>query len=327
MRIIRNILLTLLCLAAVGAGVVFGYYQQRANREKALLEQGVALMEQGNYRSAKEKFAEARRFENSITRRLSSDTMEEDLFRYTAICDFHLGDYDEAEYVYDRLLVRHPKDPALLLGRGTVYAARGDMKEAELYLDMACSIDRSTYSRLYTAALTMREYGNKKAERKYLEKLLAEHGEEADPVIRGQSLCLLERFDEAAEVLGRIANPDMTTSLLLASAVEHTGDHERALEILDSVEDQTEPDPDVYNLRGMALCGLGKYDEALICFEKALPLAEEGTPVRQSILFNRIAVYEKKRDFARARELAAQYAEIYPNDDRMNRENLFLQTR
>ena len=81
------------------------------------------------------------------------------------------------------------------------------------------------------------------------------------------------------------------------------------------------------NLKGTALCGLGKYDEALTYFEQALPLSQEGTALQRSILFNRIAATENLHDFERAKELAAEYAEKYPGDKRMERENLFLQTR
>jgi tetratricopeptide (TPR) repeat protein len=81
------------------------------------------------------------------------------------------------------------------------------------------------------------------------------------------------------------------------------------------------------NLKGTALCGLGKYKEALACFEQALPLSQGGTALQRSILFNRIAAVENLRDFKRAKELAAEYSDKYPNDERMNRENQFLQSR
>jgi tetratricopeptide (TPR) repeat protein len=81
------------------------------------------------------------------------------------------------------------------------------------------------------------------------------------------------------------------------------------------------------NLKGTALCGLERYEEALDCFEQALPLSQEGTALHKSILFNRIAAVENLRDFARAKELAAEYMEKYPDDERMQRENKFLESR
>ena len=293
MRVLRNLLITLICIALVGAAVIFGYFQLHGHREKALLEEGLALMEQGNYRLAREKFAEGQQYENSITRHLATDSMEEDLYKYVAICDFRLGEMDEAASIYDRLLRIHPKDPLLMQGRATVYAAQGQMEEARKLFDLAIGIDSSDYSHIYTAAMTLRQYGDPETGRVYLETLLADHGEELDPLTKGQALCFVGQYKEAEEILSGIANPDMQTTFLLASAREYNGKHE----------------------------------EALALFEQALPLAQEGTALQQSILFNRIAALENLRDFAKAKELAAQYSELYPDDARMNRENLFLQSR
>lgn len=327
MRIFRNFLLTLLCIAGIGAAVLFGYYQQRGSREKALLNEGISLMEQGNYRGAREKFAMAQQYENKITRRLSMDSLEEDLYKYTAICDFRLGDYESAASIYDRLLRIHPKDPLLMEGRATVHAALGEMDEAVAMFDQAIEIDRRSYSRIYAAALTLREYGNPEAGKRYLEELLTDYAEEIDDLTRGQALSFVGRYEEAAEVLESIQNPDMQTTFMLASAKEQMGGHEEALDLLEEYTEQIAFYPEMLNLKGTALCGLGEYEEALEYFEQALPMAREGTQLRQSLLFNRIAAVENLRDFARAKELAAEYAELYPDDERMQRENLFLQTR
>ena len=64
MRIFRNILLTLIIMAAIGAGTLFGYYRYRGSKEMQLMNEGIALMEQGNYRAARGKFADAQQFEN-----------------------------------------------------------------------------------------------------------------------------------------------------------------------------------------------------------------------------------------------------------------------
>ena len=116
-------------------------------------------------------------------------------------------------------------------------------------------------------------------------------------------------------------------AFLLAGAREYSGQHEEALALLEQYTEEIGTSPEMLNLKGNALCGLGKYKEALACFEQALPLSQDGTALRQSLLFNRIAAVENMRDFKRAKELAAEYAELYPKDTRMERENLFLQTR
>ena len=322
MRFIRNFLLTIICIAAIGAGVIFGYYQYRGHKEKELLSNGISLMEQGNYRLAREKFAEAQQYENKITRYLSEDALEEDLYKYTAICDFRLGDIDAAASIYDRLLRIHPRDPSLMEYRATCYAAQGDMEKAVEMFDTAISMDRKDYTRIYNAALTLREYGNTETGRKYFEELLADHGDEIDDLTRGKALCFLGQYEEAARILDGIEIQD--------PQVSGTGpirEHENALSLLESCEEDISSSPDMLNLKGTALCGLERYEEALDCFEQALPLSQEGTALHKSILFNRIAAVENLRDFARAKELAAEYMEKYPDDERMQRENKFLESR
>lgn len=327
MRFIRNFLLTVICIAAIGAAVLFGYYHFRGNREQDLLSKGLSLMEQGNYRLAREQFAEAQQYENRITRYLSDDSLEEDLYKYTAICDFRMGEIDAAASLYDKLLVIHPKDPSLIEGRAAVYAAQGEMEKAVELFDMAIAMDKSNYTRIYTAAMTLREYGDNKTGLKYFEELLAEHEEELDDLTRGQALCFLGRYEEAASVLDAVESPDMQTCFLLACAKEYTGEHEEALDLIADYTEEINSSPEMLNLKGTALCGLDRYEEALSCFEQALPLSQSGTALQRSILFNRIAAVENLRDFDRAKELAAEYSKKYPKDERMNRENQFLQTR
>ena len=327
MRFIRNLLITIICIAAIGAAALFGYYRFRGKQETGLLSEGLALIEQGNYRLAREKFAQAQQYEDKITRYFSADSLEEDLYKYTAICDFRIGEIDAAASIYDMLLRIHPKDPSLMESRATVYAAQGQLEEAAEMFDMAIAIDPKDYTRVYTAAMTLREYGDSETGTRYFEELLKEHADEIDDLTRGQALCFLGKYKEAADILDSVEEPDMQMSFLLAGAREYSGQHEEALALLEQYTEEIGTSPEMLNLKGNALCGLGKYKEALACFEQALPLSQDGTALRQSLLFNRIAAVENMRDFKRAKELAAEYAELYPKDTRMERENLFLQTR
>ena len=327
MRFIRNLLITIICIAAIGAAAIFGYYRFRGKQETGLLSEGLALIEQGNYRLAREKFAQAQQYEDKITRYFSADSLEEDLYKYTAICDFRIGEIDAAASIYDMLLRIHPKDPSLMESRATVYAAQGQLEEAAEMFDMAIAIDPKDYTRVYTAAMTLREYGDSETGTRYFEELLTEHADEIDDLTRGQALCFLGKYKEAADILDSVEEPDMQMSFLLAGAREYSGQHEEALALLEQYTEEIGTSPEMLNLKGNALCGLGKYKEALACFEQALPLSQDGTALRQSLLFNRIAAVENMRDFKRAKELAAEYAELYPKDTRMERENLFLQSR
>lgn len=47
----------------------------------------------------------------------------------------------------------------------------------------------------------------------------------------------------------------------------------------------------------------------------------------QDLLFNQIAAYEKKMDFASALSKAQEYVKMYPDDKEAQRELTFLQSR
>ena len=48
---------------------------------------------------------------------------------------------------------------------------------------------------------------------------------------------------------------------------------------------------------------------------------------KQALLFNEIVAYEKKMDYASAKEKITAYLEAYPTDERAVKENYFLETR
>ena len=78
---------------------------------------------------------------------------------------------------------------------------------------------------------------------------------------------------------------------------------------------------------GLALCDIedGDYDSALSNISSALTFAE-GEELK-SLLFNEMTVYEKKLDFATAKQKAEEYLELYPDDKTMKKELAFLKTR
>lgn len=76
------------------------------------------------------------------------------------------------------------------------------------------------------------------------------------------------------------------------------------------------------------LCELadGNYDAAISSAETGLALeADEST--KRDLLYNEIVAYERKGDFATAKTVAAQFAELYPDDEEGKKEYDFLSTR
>ena len=82
---------------------------------------------------------------------------------------------------------------------------------------------------------------------------------------------------------------------------------------------------EAYN--GLALCSIAEkdYDTALQNIEQGLANAADED--KQSLLFNRIVVYEYKLDFAQAKAYMDEYLELYPGDEEAVRESQFLNSR
>lgn len=71
--------------------------------------------------------------------------------------------------------------------------------------------------------------------------------------------------------------------------------------------------------------GQGDYDGALATLEAGLSKGEGA--VRQELLANEIVVYEQKGDFETAKLKMESYLETYPEDEKAQREYVFLKTR
>lgn len=68
-------------------------------------------------------------------------------------------------------------------------------------------------------------------------------------------------------------------------------------------------------------------DGALKDFEVGIQCEPKGSKLRQEMQYNVICIYEEKRDWAKAKELMAEYVAAYPDDESVKKEAEFLQTR
>ena len=69
----------------------------------------------------------------------------------------------------------------------------------------------------------------------------------------------------------------------------------------------------------------GDYDGALVTLESGIAQGE-GESLKE-LLGNEIAVYEQKGDFETAKLKMESYLERYPDDEKAQREYIFLKTR
>lgn len=105
-------------------------------------------------------------------------------------------------------------------------------------------------------------------------------------------------------------------------------DYDKAEEALTNAilngADKTGP---TYNM--LAVCDWKQQDldGALQDFQTGIQCEPKTSVLRQEMQYNVICIYEEKRDWAKAKELMAEYVAAYPDDESVKKEAEFLQTR
>ena len=83
----------------------------------------------------------------------------------------------------------------------------------------------------------------------------------------------------------------------------------------------------MYNMMGVCYMKIESYEKALDVYKKALELEDISKETKQEMLYNLIAIYEGMADWESAKEQMRLYREAYPNDERVEKEADFLETR
>ena len=161
----------------------------------------------------------------------------------------------------------------------------------------------------------------------YLEMALEIEGsDEQDHYDRGRVYYYLEEYDEAKKELTTSYNDGYKqAAIYLGKVYAEQGDTANArANYKESLSEQS-LQAKAYN--GMAYCDIldGDYDSALSNIQKGLDTGDQDE--KQALLFNEIVAYEKKMDYASAKEKITAYLEAYPTDERAVKENYFLETR
>ena len=136
----------------------------------------------------------------------------------------------------------------------------------------------------------------------------------------------MDDYDNAADELKQAIDGNNTEALaLLGMVYMEQGDSENARTMFQQYVSQADNGAKGFN--GLALCDIeaGDYDSALSNISSGIHVAE-GEEL-QSLLFNEIAVYEKKLDFATALTKAQEYIDMFPEDSAAKKELAFLKTR
>ena len=112
---------------------------------------------------------------------------------------------------------------------------------------------------------------------------------------------------------------------LLGQTYEALGDYNYAASVYNTYLQNKTPDASLYNQLGLCKLKGGDYEAALAAFQAGLEV--EGNTATQSLMFNELVAYEYLGQYDKAKLAMDQYLALYPDDDKAQREAVFLQTR
>lgn len=105
-------------------------------------------------------------------------------------------------------------------------------------------------------------------------------------------------------------------------------EYEEALEAFETaLENETEETATIFSIMGACYVETKEYDKALDVYTKALSMKDITDDIKQEVQYNLIAVYENMADWDAAKKQMKDYKKAYPDDERIEKEADFLETR
>lgn len=224
-----------------------------------------------------------------------------------------LGRYAEALTCFNEALRMEPQEPTSLNGAGYALAGLGRDEEAVGYYSRAIARDRSNPHVFFNRGLSQMRLGRFVEALADFDETLTLEPDFFDALVeKANVLAELNRYAEARSVLLDAEERDPTSPeppFYLAMICEREGDHEGALAAL---EESLARDPDsihTLNNKGSVLMDLGRFDEALGCFEAIL----ERTDVYPLAHYNRACIYALQGKIADAVRALSQASRLEPH--------------
>ncbi|MDO4344076.1 MAG: tetratricopeptide repeat protein [Eubacteriales bacterium] len=307
-----------ICLALTGC-------QEKGPSEVELArDEGISYMQQADYENA------AASFERAYG--LCDEKMPEtktDISLYEAACQFKLGDYESVTSTCTRVLDLKDNDNAdayYLRGASFLRLGQADMAKADF--DSASLMEPENYDLFLNIYQQYEEVNQSAVGDEYLQKALNISGEEMEDYYqKGNIYFYLGNYQKAQEMLAKPAEAKHQKAMMLMGQVYLAlNDSVSARNIYQQYMEEYGEDAAAYN--GIALCEVadGNYDAAVTAAETGLAL-EGGEDAKRDLLYNEIVALERKHDFEAAAVKAAQFVELYPDDEEGKKEYDFLSTR
>ena len=265
-------------------------------------------------------------FNNALGMDKVSKALQKDILCYRITAQIESGKLEDALADCRTLAALTPMDADTYFLTGRVALAMDSYAEALSNFEQSYWAD-STYDRAIQIYETYVDHDMEADGTYFLElSLESKPGNADDYCDRGRVYYYMDDYDNAkAELINASRGGSKDAVLLLGMVYMGMKDYSNARAMFIQYNSDGGTSAKGYN--GLALCDIeeGNYNSAIQNIHDGMPYAS--TEELQSLLFNEIVVYEKQLDFETARQKAQEYINLFPDDDQVQRELVFLNSR
>lgn len=305
-------------------GALVSFEAAMVNKEDSQMiyrGQGLAYMGLTDYENAAANLEKALTFSDE-----KPDQLDYDINYYLATAYYKGGQIDKAVAVYKAITDLRPEEKTAWYLKGTLELEQGKQEKAKADFDKAVQVSKSDYDLRIDIFCSCSKYGYSEMGTAYLQEILADDSLKLSDYDKGRMSFYLEDYEQARLSLEKAKESGgASAASLLGQTYEKLGDYNYAASVYSSYLETKQADAEIYNQLGLCKLRVGEYQAALDAFQAGLAI--EGNTVMQSLKFNEVVAYEYLGQFDAAKQAMQQYLALYPDDEKAQRENVFLQTR
>lgn len=254
------------------------------------------------------------------------DQLDFDINYYLATAYYRGGQSEKAVAVYQAITDLRPKEKDAWYLKGTLELEQGKLEAAQADFERAVQVDKTDYDMLINIFISCKKFGHEELGIGYLQNVLGDETHKLSDYDKGRMSFYLGDYETARVCLEKVKDARGADAVtLLGQAYENLGDYNYAASVYSTYLETKQQDAEIYNQLGLCKLTVGDYEAALNAFQAGLSM--EGNDVMQSLRFNEVVAYEYLGRFDQAKTAMQQYLSLYPDDEKAQRENVFLQTR
>ncbi len=322
-RIVTSKMALLLTIVLAGSMGLAGCQDEKAlENQQAYRKVGINKMNEGDYAEAVKSFQKA--LDQS---KGEVGDLELDICYYKATAQYKSGDTKGALTTCDALIDFDKGDAKAYFIRGSIYLKEEDGENAQKDYGKALDLCGEDYALYLAVYENLSGAGFSDQAEQLMTKVLKLKGDQAEDYReRGHIYLIRGDYENARKELDQAINKGDTKALLyLAQVYDAQGKAKKAQPLYENYLKKNGSDAATLTAMGDSQLEAENYQKALEFFQQALnsEIPENERHLRRHVILG----YVNLSDFATAKQKMAEYLEDYPDDEKAQRENMFLQTR